>query len=659
MSLYLTRFCTYLTVGIYLVLGTVVFRAMNYEVIETELPVKYFSFFTNTTLEQNNESLKLVGLDVTEIKEVVVENKNKSPKPAIKVDAKKDYLVEKVNLPFLETIRLRPVIIENNLPKNLIALYKNIESEIENKEIQIEDKVTTKLASNEGPEFFDYSSKNSTTHNVVDNIEEKIEIVENNNIDVEQVDVNDLVSFDYSKANEDIKKENIAKISNVSSQNHSKLLNTQIAGHVNKSEMTSRPKNNKNQIGKMTSQKEELANVDNFKKLVDKSEVERVYDNRTIVKITVSDLDTTKEEMGFELRPQDNLSESFSDYGSGEVVIDQKIATPSMTRSVTILKNGYSPTNTDLIVEEGVSEITVPLIESEKMNEMLAPFNAIGPVGAVLVDIDDKIESVALDTPYSKLLKLNENMQITEGEDFNYHLFLGVKAGNSLLSYRTKNGEVNSKIIHIHENEVSFDMNIYEEIDKEKVTLLEEDLLSSEKTPLIISEELVKHFATYKKLTKLRNNLYEVAEEKNLLGTRKYLELSHQEEPVYIGYKFQKNLEIPSEKFMRYVLSQFENRTLTNRCIIQVNLNKKAVRLETSSESVHNSLDLKSIILDTDGKFYDSIHEKSKKIIIQGENNNSEISQDSKVNIKIYYQDESVEYLSSYCSPNTYLVEQL
>lgn len=65
-------------------------------------------------------------------------------------------------------------------------------------------------------------------------------------------------------------------------------------------------------------------------------------------------------------------------------------------------------------------------------------------------------------------------------------------------------------------------------------------------------------------------------------------------------------------------------------------------------------------VLDNDGKFYDNLSDKTQKIIVVGESEGPEqISPDAKINIKIQYQDGSVQFLNSYCSPNTYLVEQL
>lgn len=685
MSFILSRLCTYFTLGIYLLVGTVIIRTTNSEMIEAEIPTEYFTFFSNTKLENNSQPLNVIIPEITKV-EVKSEEKKTlltfakiKETPNKKNQQKKDYTVSRAFLPFDEQIKLLPIKMKATLPHNLVSLYKDLapEKQVERKDVL--DSVSSKLASSDEVEFFDYSDtkvdgptvddqnkiqerivdKVKTVNEVnVDKIEESVEIVKTNPNDIEQVDVNDLISFDYSKAKQDLVDQSVVKISSVSNQNNDKSVIKESAKVTHSTIVSSHKFTGEKLDSNVTTQKK-LTDVNKVKNFTEKIRNNKNFVNRSIVKISVTNLETTKEEVGFELRPQDDLSESISDYNSGEIVIDQKISSKSMTRSVAILKNGYSPTNTDLIVEEGVSEISIPLIESEKVFELLAPFEAMGPVGAVLLELDESVESASLDTPYSKVLKLDENMRITQADDFSYQFFIGVKAGNALLSYRNRNGETNSKIIHIHENEVTFDMNLYEEINNEKVSLVEEDLLSKDKTPLIISEDSVKQFATGKTLRKLKNNEFETNFEKTLLGSRKYLELNHQQEPVFIGYKDAKNLEVPSESFMRYILSQFENNKLANRCLIQINLNKKALRIETASESVANSLDLNTLILDSDGKFYDSVHEKSRKIIILGENNNIENNQDSKVNVKIFYQDNSVQYLSSYCSPNTYLIEQL
>ena len=232
--------------------------------------------------------------------------------------------------------------------------------------------------------------------------------------------------------------------------------------------------------------------------------------------------------------------------------------------------------------------------------------------------------------------------------------------GNALLKYKDTKGNYASKIIHVHENELTFEANYYEDLIHSKVVLKEEDLLSKEKAPLIISSEQVKPFAVDKSSRKINDHTYKIDLDIGLLASRNYLELTHHDEPIFVGYRSKNQVAVPAENFMRHVLTRFPQQKLGNRCLVQINLSKKVERVDVGTESVASSLETYTQVLDRDGRFYDSASDKTEKVIIVGENTGSEdIAQDGKVNIKITYQDESVHYMSSYCSPNTYLVEQL
>ena len=144
-----------------------------------------------------------------------------------------------------------------------------------------------------------------------------------------------------------------------------------------------------------------------------------------------------------------------------------------------------------------------------------------------------------------------------------------------------------------------------------------------------------------------------------LMGGRNYLELSHESESVFVGTKSETNLSVPSENLMRHILSSLPESKLGNRCVIQVNTKRKIADVTIASESVGEGLMVSTQYLDADGRFYESASEKTRKIIIVGENQGSEGDTSGKVNLKMTYLDGSQEFLGSYCSPNTYLVEQL
>ena len=387
-----------------------------------------------------------------------------------------------------------------------------------------------------------------------------------------------------------------------------------------------------------------------------------VSTNRSDVSVqaVATDLKGSKAVEGFEVRFSDEPNSSLEDYGSGEVVVSDNLSTTKMTRATTVLKRGFAPTNFDLIVQDGSSAMTVPMIVNETYNELQSAYENHGPIGAILVELDEDTEAFKIDSPSRRAIKLDENLKQTQSDDYSYELILGVKPGNTLISYKAKTGEVVSKIIHVHEGEVTFDANIYERVTQDKVELLEEDLLGQEPSALITSADRVRIFATNKSAKKLNDRTYELDFGLASLAGRRYIELNHQSEPVFVGLRSNNTAVIPSESFMRHILSLVEGKGLTNRCVIQVNATKKVADVSVGTESSGDSLMALTKYLDTDGKFYDSASEKTKKVIIVGENQSSgDESLDSRVNIKMTYQDGSSEYVGSYCSPNTYLVEQL
>jgi hypothetical protein len=678
----LTRFLTYLTLFMYLMVGVIAVRVLFPETTTIEVSRSYLGYFSKTHFK-SAESITFTTPEINfaEIKfpsdikrnvhtrAVSIKTAKKVGTPVLKVED-----VSKHQLLFHEAVVLRPVFMANNLPVHHVALfnefnYQSVAAIQEKKTDSLTDEVSTKLAASTEPDFFEYPttetkapqveasvktvtnqstkdeklSTNSDDSLVVDESSQNVENI------TEEVAVDELITFDYSKVGREIKAEKVPMISSVTTQ-HVPAPSLSVATPAKVQ------KGNSKTVTTQKSQNQKSETQD----FLNTYKAPKTFQNRVSIQVTGTDLVKTENEAGFEIRPQDDLGESVSDYNSGEAVLDHEIAQAKMTRSITVLKRGFVPTNTDLILEDGGSEITLPLITEAKFNELLAPYESRGPIGAVLVELDDEVEIAALDVPYSKVITLDEKMNKTEDRDFSYQLFIGVKAGNSLLSYKSASGEVTSKIIHIHDHELTFETNFFENVSNERVSLVEEDLLSQEKHPLIISSEEVRQFASDKTAKKINNHTFETQFNKTLLGGRKYLELAHQAEPVFVGYKDASILVVPSENFMRYILSRFEGGKLGNRCLLQVNLSKKALKVDLASESVDDGLQTYIQVLDSDGKFYDSVGDKTQKVIVVGESQGSfEQGQDAKINFKVTYQDGSVQFIGSYCSPNTYLVEQL
>ncbi len=667
MSSLLTRMFASLTLSLYLVVGWVGVRVFTPEMTSFEISTAHLSLFSETKI--NRSQTETLEAPLMVFKDIQINEKKSFITKRIKL-VKENIIVksspvqfkytsvDKNELPFSEPVVLTPVFKTNEITGQYASLFSEIKPEVIAENKVIEDQVDTKMAAVSEPEFFEYPVEKTTTNKeivkteenkITEVIKEEVKTEASSTPQQEEVQVEDLFAFDYSKAEHDLKEKTLPTVSMVTTQ-------TEVSKKVLDASTEKLPGSMTNPI---TSESKPGVTTQGNKIVSDFIKKPKL-DNGVTIQIVGTDLKKTQDEVGFEVRPQDDLSESFFDYNNGDVQIETKLAGSKMTRSVAILKRGFAPTNTDMILEEGASEMTVPLIEEETFNELIAPYESRGPIGSVLIELDNKTETATLDVPYSQVIKLNENMNIVQGDNFSYQLFVGVKAGNALLSYKTSHGETSSKIIHIHERELTFESNFYENVTNEKISLFEEDILSKEKMPLIISGDQVKQFATDKTAKKINDHTFVTEFNKIQLGSRKYIELNHLEEPIFVGFKENQNLDIPSENFIRNILSKSEKSGLGNRCVIQVNLTRKATRVDIGSESVGESLRTYQQMLDADGKFYDSLGAKSEKIIIVGENQGNGTSiLDSKINLKITYEDESVQYFGSYCSPNTYLVEQL
>jgi hypothetical protein len=680
MLLVVSRLFALFTLFSCLVVGTVVVRVLTVETSEFAVSLDYISILKSGTLGP----LKLVEVVAPDYVFSEIEFPTE-PKVAVakaaKITPANSAKAKSALLPFHEAVVLEKIEMTTQLPSKLVALYRpapELITEMVAKsralpEITQVDEVSSQMAKAESfeneqieeePVFLDYADEEIaeatipqenevTTESVtaavaVDRISENVDKV------IQKVDGNssedevmtNLVAFDYSSVHRDIVDKKTPVISKVTI--HKKSAAKSIPS-------ISSPSNLSGKI-KMSAYSSDYISQKN----ITQEETSSGYSSKMIIRAMGSNLKKTYDLEGFELRFQDDIAAVMEDYGNGELTLSENIAEPSMTRSVTLLKRGFVPTNTDLILENGAVEISIPMIEEVVFNELVAPHESSGAVGALLVELDDDTEVAAIDVPFGKVVLLDGDLKATEKEDFRYQLFMGVKAGNALLTYKDIKGKTISKIVHVHEHEVSYEPNIYEALTNESLTLLEEDLLAQEEAPLIVAAEQVRIFAADVVSEKLSDHVYKVNFDRQLLANRRYFEVGHLSEPVFVGIRDVTKVSVPSENFMRFILSRVEGAKLGNRCLVQVNLSRKVARVDVGTESVANSLMTYTQLLDADGKFYDSVGEKTRKIIIVGENQGTpEQGQDSKINLKISYMDGTLQFLNSYCSPNSYLVEQL
>ena len=100
------------------------------------------------------------------------------------------------------------------------------------------------------------------------------------------------------------------------------------------------------------------------------------------------------------------------------------------------------------------------------------------------------------------------------------------------------------------------------------------------------------------------------------------------------------------------MLRVFKFTDLTRKCLVQINASKGIESVNIEGSASNGFLNLEKLYLDKDGTFGDEPTELTEKIFIAG------LKQGS-ISMKIKYLDTSVDYLQSFCSDETYLIEQL
>lgn len=677
------RILTYVTLVSCLVVGTLVVRSFQTTTAEISLPLPAIEFLvSHTEMPKAEASAELEEITFAqmefaapeEVKPVKRIARQKAPVP-VKTPAPQlvSRSLEKFELPFNEPVQLNAVYFDGNLPIDLFASYKPfsmVEEVMVAKDETVVDEVKTAQAQvaevDADPLFFEYEEISDAkevptkTEEVtkVAQVEEHVllptdEMKNQPEIPVsEEVSLFELISGSAPEKNE-------------AAKNADSLMAGTLVAPVTTQKKSETPKWQVTQKSKKVSKQKSVTTQnavtsENDDRGPEYSSLMGPASSLNVIRSVGTNLNGYEALKNFEVRFHDNFSEMQSDYGSGEISLTQALSLNISSRSVRLLKPGFIPTNGEALLELSGSGLTIPMIVEDTFNELQGPYEASGPIGAVLVRLDEESELAQLDVPFVKVLTLDENLRVTTKDNHQYQLFVGVQAGNALLTYKRFDGQDVSKVIHVHEREVTFDYNLFEINHLNQISLYEDDLLSKEKAPLVVSSHQVKQFATGKNSRKTKNNTFVIDSKFNAMGGRQYLELTHQSEPVFVGIRNNSKVNVPSENLMRFLLSKFENSKLGNRCLIQVNLSKKVAGVEVGTQSVDDTLQTYVQMLDSDGRFYDSPSEKTIKLIVLGESHaDAKLSPDGVVNFKLTYSDGTQEFLSSYCSPNSYMVEQL
>ncbi|MCY4524807.1 MAG: hypothetical protein OXB84_08715, partial [Halobacteriovoraceae bacterium] len=349
--------------------------------------------------------------------------------------------------------------------------------------------------------------------------------------------------------------------------------------------------------------------------------------------------------------PDYDLNASIYDHGNGEINITEKLNGSMSILSGVLSSPEMIKTRINWMLTSEDQNMHVPLFTESNFYELLEQ-NDLNDQGAhLLIKLNDAVEKTDLDSEYDGKLYLNKNFD-QSSDDALFVLYIGVNPGNRLIKYHTFNDKISEKVVFLGEGEVFYDDANFWGPGLQRIALFEKKLMGNNQSELVIEGEQITYFNKEIKASIAGTNLYEYLRPQLPTGMRQYLRLSHLDGTIFLGNWQKEKLEVPSASFIDEIYRTFDIENLLGRCFIQLNFSKKIMSVKSQGISAKGPIYLQTSVLEKDGTITNEITGNADKIFLLGD-------EPGMVNIKIIYGDDSMDVLQTYCSNDSYLVEQL
>jgi len=176
--------------------------------------------------------------------------------------------------------------------------------------------------------------------------------------------------------------------------------------------------------------------------------------------------------------------------------------------------------------------------------------------------------------------------------------------------------------------------------------------LGMSSSPLDLSAGSITSFLDEKNPVKTSESSYEIKIPWSVKGMRNYFSFAYLSDNIFVGMDRDQEVELPSKEFIGEILRSFNMDSLGAECVLQINLSGEVADLQIQAESERGPANFDHTYLDRDGVFTPELSPLSQKYFAIG-------YEEGIFSIKITYQDGKHDYLRTYCSPSTYLLEQL
>lgn len=378
------------------------------------------------------------------------------------------------------------------------------------------------------------------------------------------------------------------------------------------------------------------------------------HDTQFTVRAKELNLNTHKltQANGFEFVPDYDRAERVSDSASGEIGLGYSLSGDMNTLTGVVQAQGLIPTRVELSFG-AMKGLEVPMLNEDGIQKFLQNQNLSVEGNLLMIAVNSNIVDTEIDSNFGAKFIFDKNFkQLQQMKGASFVLYAGVKTGNILVKYLLTNKESAQKIVYVGDGEMYFEDPGFTDSSRETFTFTTRSLLGQKKKELAIDGGLISFFNTNTTAKKKALNAYELKLPTLVTGMRKYLEFRHLKDSIFVGTSDEKEIEIPGNDFISRVLEMNQVNSLKERCVVQLNLSKDLRLMTANGKNRAGEMFVETTYLDKDGNFSRDSAELAEKAFIVGD-------MEGQIGVKLDYTDGSSEFLKTFCSEGTYLVEQL
>ncbi|MBC7713337.1 MAG: hypothetical protein H7177_08360 [Rhizobacter sp.] len=359
----------------------------------------------------------------------------------------------------------------------------------------------------------------------------------------------------------------------------------------------------------------------------------------------------THQSFGFEFVPDYDRAERTDDQTTGEIKLGYALSGDVNTQTGVIQAQGLISTRVELnLLNKGIE---VPMFNEAGIQKFLEKKKTDVQGNLLMVAVDPTIVDVEIDSEYQFKVYLSEKFKLMDSQtNASYVLFLGVKTGNVAIRYLLDNKESAQKIVYVGDGEMYFEDPAFINSQREMYTFTTRSLLGRKVKELNINGTDISFFGTKTFAKKKALNAYEIKVPELVENTRKYLEFKHLGNSLFVGTNKTSEMEIPGKDFIGKVLEANDLSEIGSRCLVQINLTKDLRDIKANGKNKNGEMFVETTFLDNDGNFSKDNSELSEKVFVTGD-------MEGLFNVRLDYTDGTTDFLKTFCSEGSYLVEQL